>query len=363
MEKKPVAAEAFAHGRVNLIGEHTDYNGGWVLPTAIPQKTTVHVTPREDGQVTIDAGADPKSGEHRHTAYRLGEEKATGQWWDYVQGVTSVLAKSGFSLKGFDLSIRSNVPEGSGLSSSAALEVSVLKAIRGSQNLDIPDMQIAQFGQRVENEFVGARVGIMDQMACSFAKSGEALFLDTRDLVYRNVRIPRESVELVIVNSGVTHALSSANGYNQRRAECEKACEALGVESLRELSLKDLPRVATLAEPMNRRAKHVITENERVKNAVTALESNDFSELGRLFFESHASMRDDYEVSVPEIDALVEAARFDSNVFGARLTGGGFGGSIVALVKAGTGASVGKKILEIYHRDPKRHGVLLVPEV
>jgi galactokinase len=356
------AAEGFAHGRVNLIGEHTDYNGGWVLPTAIPQRTVASLTPRADDRVTIEAGHDPKSGANRRAEYVLGQETSGRDWTDYVQGVTFVLRQAGHPLTGFDLRISSDVPEGSGLSSSAALEIAVLKAIRASQSLDISDVEIARLGQRVENDFVGARVGIMDQMACSFARAGEALFLDTLELKHRNVRIPVDRVELVVINSGVRHSLAAGGGYNQRRAECEMACEKLGVTSLRELSIADLARTEKLPEPFRRRAKHVITENARVHDAVAALESGDFIRLGKLFDESHASMRDDYEVSVPEIDRLVEAARGVSGVYGARLTGGGFGGSIVALVPAGSGKRAGVEILAKYREEAPGFGTLLVPQ-
>ena len=363
MSARPVAAEAFAHGRVNLIGEHTDYNGGWVLPTAIPQRTVARVTPRDDRRVSIRAGVDPKSGADRRFEYALGEERVTKTWADYVQGVTAVLARADHRLEGFSLELESDVPEGSGLSSSAALEIAVLKAIRESQHLEIGGDDLARLGQRVENDFVGARVGIMDQMACSFARAGEALFLDTQTLEHRNVRIPAESVELVVVNSGVTHALSSGGGYNRRRAECEEACAKLGVESLRAVTTDDLERVARLPDPLARRVRHVVTENARVHAAVRALEAHDFRTLGELFYASHASMRDDYEVSVPEIDRLVEIARGTPDVYGARLTGGGFGGSIVALVKAGAGARIGQAILAKYREDGHSRGTLLVPRV
>jgi galactokinase len=361
LEKNSLTIESFAHGRVNLIGEHTDYNGGWVLPTAIPQKTSVSIVRRDDGEIHVDAGVDPKTSLSRRLSYRLGEERKLGNWLDYVQGVTFVLRAAGHALSGFDLQIRSDVPEGSGLSSSAALEVSVLKAIRALQSLKIEDLEIARLGQRVENDFVGARVGIMDQMACSFAVDGEALFLDTVSLTHRNVRIPAERVELIIVNSGVTHSLAGGGGYNQRRAECESACELLGVKSLRELSKDDLTRIDLLPEPFRRRAKHVITENDRVHAAVAALEAHDFELLGDLFYASHASMRDDYEVSVPEIDRLVEIAKSVTDVYGARLTGGGFGGSVVGIVKAGSGSRIGAEILRKYQDDYPGKGKVLVP--
>jgi galactokinase len=364
----PQTSTALAYGRVNLIGEHTDYNGGWVLPTAIPQFTRAKVTPRDDRTVIVAGSPDPKRGDDRprETRYDLGEETRVGSWTDYVQGVTSVLGKAGGEtarrLRGFSLSIESTVPEGSGLSSSAALEISTLKALRSAFDLPIDDVEIARLGQRVENEFVGARVGIMDQMACSFAKAGEALFLDTLTLTYENVKIPLDRVDLVVVNSGVSHSLAGGGGYNQRRAECEEACRLLGVGQLRDLGVSDLPRIQGLPDPFRRRAKHVITENERVHQAVAALREENLPRLGELFFASHASMRDDYEVSVPEIDLLVELARKQPDVYGARLTGGGFGGSIVAIAKAGRGRAVAEAVAEAYRKESGRSPTILVPD-
>jgi galactokinase len=359
---------ATAYGRVNLIGEHTDYNGGWVLPTAIPQFTRATVQPREDRKVIILASPDPKQKSNhrpREATYELGSEAPSKDWTDYVQGVTSVLAKTSPEyakrLRGFTLSIESTVPEGSGLSSSAALEISILKALREAFELPIEDVEIARLGQRVENEFVGARVGIMDQMACSFAKAGEALFLDTKAMTYENVKIPLDRVDLIVVNSGVSHSLAGGGGYNQRRAECEEACRLLGVEQLRDLGVGDLEKVAKLPDPFRRRAKHVITENERVHQAVAALREGNLPRLGELFFASHASMRDDYEVSVPEIDLLVELARKQPDVYGARLTGGGFGGSIVAIAKSGRGRTVAEAIAATYASESGRKPTILVP--
>ena len=340
--------EAFSHGRVNLIGEHTDYNGGWVLPTTIPQKTTIRLERKPDRTVKVETDGDVTGHGEPAAVYELGSEKPTGTWIDYLQGATHLLAKAGHRIGGFEARISSTVPLGSGLSSSAALEVSFLKALRSAYDLKISDVEIAQLGQRIENEFVGARVGIMDQMACALARGGEALFLDTYELTYERVSLPLEDCELVVINSGISHRLSAGDtGYNKRREQCEEACRILEIKHLR--GMKDVKELDRLPELLLKRARHVVTENARVHEAVAALRGRDLKTLGKLFFESHKSMRDDYEVSIPEIDSLVKFASEQPDVFGARLTGGGFGGSIVVLTKPRRGQEVGQSILQAYH--------------
>lgn len=352
----------FAHGRVNLIGEHTDYNGGWVLPTTIPQRTKITLRPRSDSKAIAHSSASGPNNEALSTTYEIGREKPTGSWIDYLQGATFLLAKAGHRVSGFEVHVESNIPMGSGLSSSAALEVSFLKALRESLHLNLTDIEIARLGQSIENEFVGARVGIMDQMACALARSGEALFLDTRDLSYERVQLPLEDVDLLVINSGVAHRLSSTDGgYNQRRAECEEAARLLGVKELRDLTTDDLSKVDRLHDTLKRRARHVITENTRVHRAVQAIREKNMAELGRLFLASHASMRDDYNVSIPEIDFLVETCMKDKDVYGARLTGGGFGGSIVAITKAGKAAQVGLFVVDAYTKAYPAQASVLVP--
>jgi galactokinase len=351
-----------AHGRVNLIGEHTDYNGGWVLPTAIKQFTEVTLTKSDSQEVLVLSSADPKSGVHRELKYILGEEKKESTWLDYIQGATKILMDvmkaRGQSFNGFKIQIHSNVPEGSGLSSSAALEISVLKALRAAYDLKITDVELARIGQRIENEFVGARVGIMDQMACSLAQDGVALFLDTHQLTYEQIAIPLEEMDVLIINSGISHRLSATGGYNERRAQCEEACKILGIQQLRDITLQNLLK-ADLPELLMRRARHVVSENERVFAAVSAIKSKDLKKLGELFFESHESMKDDYEVSIPEIDFLVELCRDQEEVFGARLTGGGFGGSIVAITQKGFGNEVGQRVVDGYHKQTPARATIL----
>jgi galactokinase len=347
--------QAAAPGRVNLIGEHTDYNGGFVLPTAIPQQTHVELTPRADQYVRAQSANAAGTGE-----FVLGQERQRGDWVDYVQGVTWALRQAGFAdLHGFELAVSSDVPLGAGLSSSAALEVALLRAIRQACDLQLEDVRLAQLGQIAENDFVGARCGIMDQMAATLSDGATALFLDTRSLEFRRVPLP-SAADLVVIHSAVTHEISSGD-YNTRRAECEDAARQLGVPQLRDLTQHDLPRLDSLPEPLGRRARHVFTEDQRVLDAVSALESGDVQQLGELFFASHISMRDDFEVSAPDVDLLVELAQGDVDVYGARMTGGGFGGSVVILARSGTGRAVGDRVARVYSERSGRSPTVLVP--
>jgi galactokinase len=328
-----------------------------VLPTSIPQQTRAELTPRTDRTCRV------RSAEAAHQswqAYSLDHEKPRGDWLDYVQGLTWALQAADCSIpSGFDLTITSDVPLGAGLSSSAALEVAVLRAMRDVFGFTLGDVQLALLGQRAENEFVGARCGIMDQMAASLADASSALFLDTRSLAYRRVPLPAQA-DLVVIHSGVSHEISGGD-YNTRRAECEEAARLLGVGQLRDLSVSDAARVNALPEPLNRRARHVVTEDARVLAAVTALESADLARLGQLFDESHASMRDDFEVSAPDVDVLVAIAQAQPTVFGARMTGGGFGGSVVMFARAGEGRRAGERIADEYTRRTGRAPTVLVP--
>ncbi len=346
--------EAEAPGRVNLIGEHTDYNGGFVLPMPIPRTCRVQLRLRNDDRVHVWSAN--QGGSVRE--YRLGQEEPLADWLDYVQGCTTVLRKLGHPLSGFEVHIASEVPLGSGLSSSAALDIALLRALRSAFGIPISDLDLARLGQRVENEFVGARVGIMDPLVASVGRPGHALFVDTRDLTCRQIPFP-ERGEIVVLDSGVRHR-HSAGDYNTRRSECEEACRRLGISQLRDMTPKDLDRIEALPEPFRRRARHVVTENQRVLGAVAALEAGDLSALGRLFDDSHVSQRDDYQVSVPEIEVLVALAHVESGVWGCRLTGGGFGGSILVLTQAGQGEAIGRRIAEAYGRNTGRQIVPLV---
>jgi galactokinase len=348
---------AAAPGRVNLIGEHTDYNGGFVLPMAIPQQTRVELVPRiEQPHVNARSTNAVESG-----TFVLGQEQRRGDWLDYVQGVTWALRQRDFHIPGgFELIVSSDVPLGAGLSSSAALEVALLRAIRQAFDLQaLDDVTLALLGQVAENDFVGARCGIMDQMAASLADGSTALFLDARSLTYRRVPLPPQT-DLVVLHSGIQHGIA-AGEYNTRRAECEAAARELGVPQLRELGVQDLWRLEQLAVPLGRRARHVVTENQRVLDAVAAIEARDVTRLGELFFASHASLRDDFEVSVAAVDLLVELARADADVYGARTTGGGFGGSVVMLARHGTGRAAGERIARVYAERSGQQPTLLVP--
>jgi len=343
-----------APGRVNLIGEHTDYNGGFVLPAAIPQRTRVDIRLVDGRDVDVFSRT---FGERQR--YRLGAEQRGRGWLDYVQGVTSVLAASGHTIGGFSARIESDVPVGSGLSSSAALEMSLFRALREAFDLSLSDEAMARLAQRAENDFVGAPVGIMDQMACMFADRSHALFLDTRTLAHERVPIPPNAA-LLVINSGVAHQHAGGD-YRTRRAECERAAALLGVPELRDAGTDDLSRIAALPDPLSRRARHVVTENARVLETVMALGVGDLPAVGRLFSASHASMRDDFEVSVPAVDLLVHLAETQPGVYGARLTGGGFGGSIVALADPANAREAADRIAGEYARRSDNRATVLVP--
>jgi galactokinase len=348
-------AHGEAPGRVNLIGEHTDYNGGFVLPAAIPRRTVVDLAPRDDRRVRVWSAQFPDSDP---IEYRLGEERRRGEWVDYVQGLTWALASDGLRA-GFDARIESTVPLGSGLSSSASLEISLGRALRDAFRLQLDDVTLAVRGRLVETGFVGAPVGIMDQMACSLADTTSALFLDTRSLTYSRVPLPPASA-LIVIDSGITHRHAGGE-YATRREECARAAALLGVKELRDISVEELDRVNALPEPLNRRARHVVTENARVLATVKALTAGDLSTTGRLFLESHASMRDDFQMSIPPIDALVELARGVQGIYGVRLTGGGFGGSVVALAERTRAEHAARDIVEAYNRTNRSTARVLVP--
>jgi galactokinase len=346
---------ADAPGRVNLIGEHTDYHDGYVLPCAVPQRTSAALRIRDDRRVRAwTANLTPAAIE-----YEIGSEHRSGDWGDYIRGLSWVLAQAGLRVRGFDLHISSAVPVGSGLSSSAALEIATLRAIRSAFELPLTDVELAQLAQRAEVEFVGAPVGIMDQMASSLAAEREALFLDTRTLAFERIPLP-DALDLVVIDSGVPHQHPGGE-YVTRRRESEEAARLLGVSRLRDVPRDAEPRLAELPPLLARRARHIVRENARVLQARTALLSGDLPALGRLFSESHASMRDDYEVSVPAVDLLVELATSRPDVFGARMTGGGFGGAVVIAAMAGAGPHVASDLERAYRRVTGLSPVVLLP--
>lgn len=345
-------AIADAPGRVNLIGEHTDYNGGLVMPTAIPQRTRVALSRRRDSTVHAVSTALGDA------TYRIAHESPTGGWIDYVQGMTRALADVG-PLTGFNALVHSEVPIGSGLASSAALEVAFGRALRAAFGLAMSDVEIARAGQRAEHDLVGAPVGIMDQMAASLADERTALVLDTRSLEYRRLPLPAAAA-LVVIHSGIAHRHAGGE-YATRRAECHRAAALLAAAELRDVSTGELDRLAALPDPLSRRARHVVTENARVLAAVEAIERCDLHALGTLLFASHASLRDDYEVSVPPVDAMIEIARATDGVYGARMTGGGFGGSVVILSAADAAARVAARVAREYARRTDHRPVVVMP--
>lgn len=334
-----------APGRVNLIGEHTDYNGGFVLPVAIQMATWVTVAAREDRRVVASSSAVAEP-ELRIAEFDLDDVNAIrrGQWSDYVQGVAMEMERAGHRLSGADLEIWSDVPIGAGLSSSAALEVSTAMALLANCGFSMSRVEVAKLCQRAENEFVGARCGIMDQFTSCCARAGHALLLDCRSLEATHVSIP-DSVKLVVCNTMVRHELAS-NEYNLRREQCEAAAKALGVESLR-----DATEASGLQGILRQRARHVITENQRVLDACDALRAGDMRKFGELMVESHRSLRDDYEVSCAELDLMVKLALKMDGVYGARMTGGGFGGCTINLVDAGRAQQFGEEIADAYSRE------------
>ena len=342
-----------APGRVNLIGDHTDYNGGWVLPAAIPQHTKVELAPGGGRRVRVwSAGFSDSVAE-----YSIGDEHPDRSWIDYVKGMTVVLREAGVT-DGFALRIESEVPAGAGLASSAALEIAVGRALREAFALPLDDVALALAARRAENEFVGAPVGIMDQMACSLAAQQTALFLDTRTLQFDRVALPADAA-LVVIDSGLTHRHADG-GYIQRRRECDEAAVRLGVRELRDLP-ESFAGDERLSPTLLKRVRHVVTENARVRKTVATLRAGDLEGAGALFRESHRSLRDDYEVSLPDLDRLVDLACRQEGIFGARLTGGGFGGAVVALVARDVAAVAGAAIARSYVAATGNRGRLIVP--
>ncbi len=325
-----------APGRVNLIGEHTDYNDGFVLPAALELRTWVAAAARPDRRLRIHSLSLGAAIE-----FDLDDSAPNPRrdWSDYVRGVVVTLARAGHRLGGANLLVDSDVPIGSGLSSSAALEVSTGYALLDLAGVAVDRTALALSCQRAENEFVGMRCGVMDQFVSCHGAAGHALLLDCRNLTFRLAPIA-PSVRLVICNSMVRHELA-AGEYNLRRAECERGVALLkpampAIRALRDVGMADLTAHASaLPELTFRRCRHIVTENGRVLRAGAALDAGEVEEFGRLMNESHVSMRDDYEISCRELDILVELAWRVEGVLGSRMTGGGFGGCTVSMVRAG----------------------------
>jgi galactokinase len=321
-----------APGRVNLIGEHTDYNDGFVLPCAIDYQTVVALRARADRQLRVVA-ADQGGAVDEFNLDGALSRRADAPWADYVRGMVWALREAGWPLQGADLVIAGNVPQGAGLSSSASLEVAVGQAFKALQGGQQPDATtLARLAQRAENAFVGCQCGIMDQLISARGEAGHALLIDCRSLASRAVPLPADAAVL-IVESGVQRGLVDS-AYNERRRQCEAAARHFGVPALRDLGLAALQAGAPGLDPAAlRRARHVVSENARTLAAADALASGDLAALGRLMAQSHASMRDDFQISVPAIDQLVQIlATVAAGRGGARMTGGGFGGCVVAVL-------------------------------
>jgi len=348
-----------APGRVNVIGEHTDYNDGFVMPAAIEFYTWVAAAKRGDRvleaysdrfdekiTLSLDALAGPP---RRH-------------WGDFIRGVAAVLQNAGYNLAGCNLVIHGDVPLGAGLSSSASLEVASALALISLSEIDVPRLELVKLCQKAEHQYVGTLCGIMDQFIAVFGAAGHALMLDCRSLEYQLLPIPRD-ILLLVCNSMVRHELASGE-YNRRRADCEEGVKLLqhhlpGIRALRDVGVEDLEAwKQVLPATIYRRCRHIVTENQRVLAAAKALQSGDADRFGHLMYQSHASLRDDYQVSCRELDLLVDLASSSPGVYGARMTGGGFGGCTVNLLRANASASFKEHIVRRY-----QEATGIIPEI
>ncbi len=325
-----------APGRVNLIGDHTDYTGGLVLPAALKLETALAY--RVTGGAEVQAVSESMGEEAR---FGIGQRGVKG-WAAYLAGVAWALAEEGFRLPGLDLAVASDVPSSSGLSSSAALEVAAARVWREVGSLDLDDQKLAQLCQRAENLYVGVPSGIMDQFSASVPQPGQAILLDCRSLAYEVLAVPPQW-SFVVVDSGASRQLA-ASAYAQRVEECETVREMLGLPALRDLRLEDLER---LQGDLRKRARHVFYENKRVEEAAAALARDDIKSFGTLMTDSHRSLKEDYEVSSEALDRLVEAALAFEGTYGSRLTGAGFGGCTVSLIGAGDEEAFGDHLRKV----------------
>jgi galactokinase len=336
-----------APGRVNLIGEHTDYNDGFVLPMAIDRAVWIALLPRLDSTVRIASlDMDAKSSFELHS---LNPGKG---WLEYPKGIASALIKAGYKLNGFDAIMTGDVPRGAGLSSSAAVELAVARAFACSSNFEWDAVKMAKLAQKAENEWVGVNSGIMDQMASAVSREGYALFLDCRSLEFQHAPLPK-GVSVVILDTSTRRGLVDS-AYNERRGQCEEAARWFGVRALRDVGVEEFEKKAKeereLSETVFKRARHIVTENARVLEAVDAMKTGDVKRLGELFNASHHSLRDDFEVTNDALDIIVTCAREQEGCYGARMTGAGFGGCAVALVAEEKVAAFTQTLPAIYHQ-------------
>jgi len=322
-----------APGRVNLIGEHTDYNGGFVLPMAVDRGVAIAGRKRNDPRVILYS-ADFKQKVEFHA--NSIESDPSSNWANYFKGVSAQLAKNGFPLGGCEAVIKGDLPQGAGLSSSAALEIASAVFLQKLFRFDLADLDLVRLAQKAENEFVGVKCGIMDMFASHLSKEDHALFLDCRSLDHEQVPLGAH-LRVVVFNTGVKRELASS-AYNERRRECEEGVKILskvlpGIQALRDVSLCDFEKHQSRLNPLTlKRCRHIISENQRVLDAIEAFKAEDWKRVKVLFRESHESLRDDFEVSCPELDTLVELAQNHDFPLGSRMTGGGFGGCTVHLV-------------------------------
>lgn len=337
-----------APGRVNLIGEHTDYNDGFVLPFAIDRATSVALSPRDDDRIRLISTFDDRVVESDIGAV---DRREFSGWSAYPLGVAWAIGERhpDAQRRGFDLAVDSDVPVGAGLSSSAAIEMAVAVAMNDVWGLGLDRAELARIGQRAENIAVGAPTGIMDQSASVFGERDAAVFLDCRSLAVEQVPLGFDAAGLVllVIDTKVEHQ-HATGGYRDRREACERGAAALGVRALRDLTVDDLPRAEQLLDDVTyRRVKHVVTEDARVLQSVAALKAGDLTRFGRLMDASHVSMRDDFEISVPQLDLVVETAQAAGSI-GARMTGGGFGGCAIALLPAGEAEALASRVLRVF---------------
>ncbi|MFE5890389.1 galactokinase [Streptomyces sp. NPDC056462] len=338
-----------APGRVNLIGEHTDYNDGFVMPFALPHTAVAAVSRRTDGALRLHS-ADVEGGVVELRVEKL-EPESDRNWTAYPSGVVWALRQAGHALTGADIHLASTVPAGAGLSSSAALEVVVALALNDLYDLGLKGWQLARLCQRAENVYVGAPVGIMDQTASACCEAGHALFLDTRDLSQKQIPfdLAAEGMRLLVVDTQVKHSHSEGE-YGKRRAGCEKGAALLGVDALRDVAYDELDAALDRLgddEEVRRLVRHVVTEDQRVEQVVALLESGDTRAIGPVLTAGHASLRDDFRISCPELDLVVDTALAGS-ALGARMTGGGFGGSAIVLAEAADVETVTKSVEEAF---------------
>jgi len=326
-------------GRVNLIGDHTDYNDGWAMPMAIDRATWFAYGPGDDGRVTAVSHDEPGV-----VTFPLGDDRHVGGWGDYVQGVVRALGDAGPSL-GWRAAIATDLPVGAGLSSSAALELGVARVVAAVGGTEWDPRRAALAGRAAENEWVGAKTGLMDQLSVAHAVAGHALLMDCRSLELALVPLP-DAVEVVVLDTGVRRELVTS-AYADRRSQCEAIAAALEISSLRDATLADLEGGA-LGDELYRRGRHVVTENQRVLDFADALRNADLVKAGALMVESHTSLRDDYEVTGDALDAMFHAAQTAPGGLGARMTGGGFAGAVVALVDASATESFIALALQAY---------------